>query len=174
MTQKVRKITSARSGQSEHLNVVAVLSGNWNFEARIHPLVRAAYLASPPLVVAYALAGTVRRDLTTEPIGYVRDGKPVFLRDLWPSPAEVEDVVQTAIRKEMFGREYATIFQGDEQWQQVEVSASATCRWEPDSTYIREPPFFTHAQCISSKKMRPEGERGGGATPFAQGKQNLS
>ncbi len=130
--------------QLQHLNVVAVLSGNRNFEARIHPLVRAAYLASPPLVVAYALAGTVRRDLTIEPIGYARDGQPIFLRDLWPSPAEVEDVAQTAIRKDMFGREYATIYQGDEQWQELEVPASATYTWEPDSTYIREPPFFTH------------------------------
>lgn len=130
--------------QREHLNVAAVLSGNRNFEARIHPLVRAAYLASPPLVVAYALAGTVQRDLTTEPIGYARDGQPVFLRDLWPSPAEVEHIVQRAIRRDMFGREYATIYQGDEQWQQVEISAGATYTWEPDSTYVREPPFFTH------------------------------
>lgn len=130
--------------QREHLNVVAVLSGNRNFEARIHPLVRAAYLASPPLVVAYALAGTVHRDLTTEPVGYAADGEPVFLRDLWPSPAEVESVVQRAIHRDMFGREYARVYQGDEQWQQVEISAGATYTWEPDSTYVREPPFFAH------------------------------
>lgn len=130
--------------QQEDLNIVAVLSGNRNFEARIHPLVRAAYLASPPLVVAYALAGTVHQDLTTEPVGYAPGGQPVFLRDLWPSPAEVERVVQTAIHREMFAREYGRIYQGDEQWQQVEVSAGATYTWEPDSTYIREPPFFAH------------------------------
>lgn len=130
--------------QRERLNVAAVLSGNRNFEARIHPLVRAAYLASPPLVVAYALAGTVRRDLTTEPVGYAADGQPVFLRDLWPSSEEVEAVVRRAIDKDMFGREYGRIYQGDSKWQQVEVSASATYTWDADSTYIREPPFFAH------------------------------
>jgi aconitate hydratase len=128
--------------EREHLKVVAVLSGNRNFEARIHPLVRVAYLASPPLVVAYALAGTIRRDLTTEPIGYARGGEPVFLSDLWPSPAEVEDMVQATIRKEMFGRAYASIYQGDAKWQQVGTPAGATFQWEPDSTYVREPPFF--------------------------------
>ena len=90
--------------QREHLNVTAVLSGNRNFEARVHPLVRAAYLASPPLVVANALAGTIRRDLTTEPIGHASDCQPIFLKDLWPSPAEVEHIVQTAIHKDMFAQ----------------------------------------------------------------------
>ncbi|MBV9228041.1 MAG: aconitate hydratase AcnA, partial [Chloroflexi bacterium] len=128
--------------QREHLNVAAVLSGNRNFEARVHPLVRAAYLASPPLVVAYALAGTVRKDLTTEPIGHTHDGQPVFLRDLWPSPVEVEHVVQTVIHKDMFAREYARIYQGDSQWQQMEAPTGATYTWDADSTYVQEPPFF--------------------------------
>ena len=128
--------------ERERLAVAAVLSGNRNFEARIHPLVRANYLASPPLVVAYALAGTVRTDLTTQPVGYARDGRPVFLRDLWPSPAEVERIVQTAVHREMFAGEYASIYQGDDRWRRMEAPSGATFLWEPDSTYVREPPFF--------------------------------
>lgn len=128
--------------QQERLTVAAVLSGNRNFEARVHPLVRAAYLASPPLVVAYALAGTICKDLTTEPIGYASDGQPLFLRDLWPSLEEVERVVQTAIHKDLFAREYAGIYQGDSQWQRIKAPSGATYSWTPDSTYIRESPFF--------------------------------
>ena len=139
--------------QREHLNVTAVLSGNRNFEARVHPLVRAAYLASPPLVVAYALAGTIRRDLTSEPIGHASDGHPIFLKDLWPSSAEVEHIVQTAIHKDMFAREYAQIYRGDSQWQQMEEATSSTYTWVPDSTYVREPPFFAH---LSSEPLPPQ------------------
>jgi aconitate hydratase len=128
--------------QQKRLTVAAVLSGNRNFEAHVHPLVRAAYLASPPLVVAYALAGTIRKDLTTEPIGYASNGQPLFLRDLWPSPAEVERIVQTAIHKDLFAREYTEIYQGDSQWQLMKAPSGATYTWSPDSTYIREPPFF--------------------------------
>ena len=128
--------------EREQLAVAAVLSGNRNFEARIHPLVRANYLASPPLVVAYALAGTVHTDLTGQPVAYARDGRPVFLRDLWPSPAEIERIVQTAMHREMFAREYASIYHGDDNWRQVKAPSGATFTWDQDSTYVREPPFF--------------------------------
>ena len=128
--------------QREQFNVVAVLSGNRNFEARIHPLVKAAYLASPPLVVAYALAGTVRKDVTSEPLGHTDAGLPIFLSDLWPSSEEVAHMVQTALRKDQFAQEYGRIYQGDEQWQQVPVPAGSTYTWEPASTYVQEPPFF--------------------------------
>jgi aconitate hydratase len=128
--------------QRESLNVAAVLSGNRNFEARIHPLVRAAYLASPPLVVAYALAGTVRKDLTSEPLGYSQSGQPIFLKDLWPSSEEVAQIVQASLHREMFAREYARIYQGDEQWQEMQAPTGVTYAWEPASTYVQEPPFF--------------------------------
>ena len=125
------------------LSVVAVLSGNRNFEARIHPLVRASYLASPPLVVAYALAGTIRRDLTEDPLGQdVRTGRPVYLRDLWPSPAEVDRVIRECVRQEMYRHEYARIYEGDEHWQRMNAPSGAIYDWDPGSTYVREPPYF--------------------------------
>lgn len=130
--------------QREQLNVVAVLSGNRNFEARVHPLVRAAYLASPPLVVAYALAGTVRRDLTRVPLGFAGDGQAIFLKDLWPKPEEIARIVASSLRGEMFAQEYARIYQGDERWQALQAPGGSTYRWEPDSTYIQEPPFFAN------------------------------
>ncbi|HEX7733903.1 MAG TPA: aconitate hydratase AcnA [Ktedonobacteraceae bacterium] len=130
--------------QREQLNVAAVLSGNRNFEARVHPLVRAAYLASPPLVVAYALAGTVRKDLTSEPLGFASDGRAIFLKDLWPAPAEVEGLVQSSLRGEMFAQEYARIYQGDERWQALRAPEGSIYSWEPDSTYIQDPPFFAN------------------------------
>jgi len=125
------------------LSVVAVLSGNRNFEARIHPLVRASYLASPPLVVAYALAGTIRRDLTEDPLGQdVRTGRPVYLKDLWPSPDEVDQVIRECVRQEMYHHEYARIYEGDEHWQRMKAPTGAIYEWDPDSTYVREPPYF--------------------------------
>ncbi|HKA08889.1 MAG TPA: aconitate hydratase AcnA [Candidatus Dormibacteraeota bacterium] len=125
------------------LSVVAVLSGNRNFEARIHPLVRASYLASPPLVVAYALAGTIRRDLTEDPLGQdVRTGRPVYLKDLWPSPDEVDQVIRECVRQEMYRHEYARIYDGDEHWQRMRAPTGAIYEWDPDSTYVREPPYF--------------------------------
>jgi aconitate hydratase len=125
------------------LAVVAVLSGNRNFEARIHQLVRASYLASPPLVVAYALAGTIRRDLTEDELGHdVRTGKPVYLRDLWPSKEEVDTVIGECVRQEMFQREYARIYDGDEHWQGMAAPTGAIYAWDPDSTYVQEPPYF--------------------------------
>jgi len=123
------------------LNVVAVLSGNRNFEGRIHPQVRASYLASPPLVVAYALAGRVDVDLTTEPIGEGADG-PVYLRDLWPSPIEIAEAVRDAITEEQFAEQYARIWEGDERWKGLPTPEGPTYGWDPASTYVQEPPFF--------------------------------
>src|SRR5215472_15243151 len=125
------------------LSVVAVLSGNRNFEARIQPLVRASYLASPPLVVAYALAGSIRPDLTEEPLGQdVRTGRPVYLKDLWPSPGEVDQVIRECVRQDMYRHEYARIYDGDEHWQRMKAPTGVIYEWDPDSTYVREPPYF--------------------------------
>ena len=124
------------------LNVVAVLSGNRNFEGRIHPLVRASYLASPPLVVAYALAGSIDTDLETRPLGRDSAGREVFLKDLWPSPDEVAETIRRCVRVEMFRGEYERIFEGDEHWREMEAPTGASFRWDADSTYVREPPYF--------------------------------
>src|SRR6266849_3481058 len=126
----------------DDLSVVAVLSGNRNFESRIHPLVKASYLGSPPLVVAYALAGTVNIDLTKDPLGHTKDGKPVMLSELWPAQDEVNEVVQRCVRQEMFKREYAKIFDGDEHWKQMSAPTGPIFDWDPDSTYVKEPPYF--------------------------------
>ena len=125
------------------LVAAAVLSGNRNFEGRIHPLTKANYLASPPLVVAYALAGTVDIDLTTEPLGVGVDGRPVFLKDLWPSQSEVAEAVSRSVRPEMFRRRYADVFEANEMWNQIAVSESELFPWDAGSTYIQEPPFLT-------------------------------
>jgi aconitate hydratase len=125
------------------LAVVAVLSGNRNFEGRIHPLVRASYLASPPLCVAYALAGHVGVDLTTEPLGNGANGEPVYLRDLWPTPEEVREAIAASIDPEQFRREYGRIFDGDERWNALPSPTGPMYEWDPGSTYVREPPFFT-------------------------------
>lgn len=127
--------------QQADLTVASVLSGNRNFEGRVHPLVKTNWLASPPLVVAYALAGTVRIDIGSEPLGNDRDGKPVYLRDIWPSSQEVAEAV-AKVDTSMFHKEYAAVFAGDEQWQAIEVPQAATYVWQPDSTYIQHPPFF--------------------------------
>jgi aconitate hydratase len=124
------------------LAVVSVLSGNRNFEGRINPDVKMNYLASPPLVVAYALAGTMDIDLTTDPIGTGAGGQPVYLRDLWPDSAEIDAVVETSVAAEMFTRDYADVFAGDENWQELDVPAGDTFAWAPDSTYVRHPPYF--------------------------------
>ncbi|MSQ37860.1 MAG: aconitate hydratase AcnA [Chloroflexi bacterium] len=128
------------------LNVVAVLSGNRNFEGRVHPLVRSSYLASPPLVVAYALAGTVLTDLTTQPLGIGKDGTPVFLRDIWPSPQEVAATVAASVKKEQFEQEYGRVFTGDPHWQTMDSLTGPLYRWDADSTYVQEPPFFKDVQ----------------------------
>jgi aconitate hydratase len=124
------------------LAVAAVLSGNRNFEGRINPDVKLNYLASPPLVVAYALAGTMDIDLAREPLGSDPEGKPVYLADLWPSPEEVADVVQHAVAEEMFTRDYADVFHGDDNWRGLDVPAGDTFVWDEDSTYVRRPPYF--------------------------------
>ena len=124
------------------LNVVAVLSGNRNFEGRIHPLVRSSYLASPPLVVAFALAGTVRIDMTKEPLGRGKNGKAVYLRDIWPSPDEVDAVIRDSLRRDMFEKEYARISEGDAHWREMAAPTGALYAWDEDSTYVQEPPFF--------------------------------
>jgi aconitate hydratase len=124
------------------LAVVSVLSGNRNFEGRINPDVKLNYLASPPLVVAYALAGTMDIDLAREPLGSDPEGKPVFLADIWPSPEEVADVVQHAVAEEMFTRDYADVFHGDDNWRALDIPAGDTFAWAEDSTYVRRPPYF--------------------------------
>jgi aconitate hydratase len=124
------------------LAVVSVLSGNRNFEGRINPDTKMNYLASPPLVVAYALAGTMDIDLTTEPLGTGASGQPVYLADLWPSPAEISSIVQSAVAAEMFTRDYADVFAGDDRWRELEVPSGDTFAWEPASTYVRRPPYF--------------------------------
>ena len=128
--------------EAEDLVVAAVLSGNRNFEGRIHPLARASYLASPPLVVAFALAGRVDIDLTSEPLGTGSDGRPVFLADIWPEPEEIRSVIGSAIDPELFRRTYATVFDGDERWRALPVPAGDRYEWVDDSTYIAKPPYF--------------------------------
>ena len=124
------------------LVVAAVLSGNRNFEGRVQQQVRANYLASPPLVVAYALAGTMTLDLTTEPLGNGKGGKPVYLRDIWPSEREIQETMLTAVKAEQFKSEYADVFRGDARWRELEVPTGDRFAWAPDSTYVRNPPFL--------------------------------
>ena len=127
--------------QSADLTVASVLSGNRNFEGRVHPLVKTNWLASPPLVVAYALAGSVRTDLTRDPLGHGSDGQPVYLRDLWPSQQEIAAAV-ARVDSEMFRRQYADVFRGDQTWRDIQIPQSQVYDWQADSTYIRNPPFF--------------------------------
>ncbi|GAA2582866.1 aconitate hydratase AcnA [Dactylosporangium fulvum] len=128
---------------NEHdLSVVSVLSGNRNFEGRINPDVKMNYLASPPLVVAYALAGTMDIDLTSDPLGTGSDGQPVYLRDIWPSTKEIEDTIATAIGSDLFSSRYADVFAGDEQWRSLPTPTGDTFEWASDSTYVRKPPYF--------------------------------
>ena len=126
----------------EDLAVVAVLSGNRNFEGRIHGQVKASYLASPPLCIAYALAGTVQCDLTVDPLGRGRDGKPVYLRDIWPSAEEIESLVVSSVSPDQFDLEYGRIFEGDENWKSMPAPTGTLFDWDGQSTYVREPPYF--------------------------------
>ena len=128
------------------LLVASVLSGNRNFEGRVHAEVRANYLASPPLVVAYALAGTVDIDLEKDPIGTGSDGKPVFLKDIWPTQKEVADTVSSALKPEMFKSVYGDVYQGDAQWRSLKVPEGERFAWEADSTYVQHPPYFVNMQ----------------------------
>ena len=131
-----------RAIEANDLVVAAVLSGNRNFEGRIHPLARASYLASPPLVVAFAIAGRVDLDLTTEPLGHGSDGRPVMLADIWPAPDEIRRVIGESIDPELFRRTYAVVFDGDERWQALPIPAGDRYEWAADSTYIARPPYF--------------------------------
>jgi aconitate hydratase len=131
------------------LSVAAVLSGNRNFEARIHPQVRANYLASPPLVVAYALAGSVNRDLTTEPLGNDRDGRPVMLSEIWPTADEVEQAVRGAVAADLYHNQYGRIFEGDERWRDLPVPEGELFAWDESSTYVREATFFERPADLS-------------------------
>ncbi|MDD7925645.1 aconitate hydratase [Actinomycetospora chibensis] len=124
------------------LAVTAVLSGNRNFEGRINPDVKMNYLASPPLVVAYALAGTMDLDLSTEPLGHDSDGNPVTLEDIWPSPQEIQETISSALSPEQFTEGYADVFAGDERWTSLDTPEGETFTWDPDSTYVRKPPYF--------------------------------
>ena len=128
--------------KDNNLIAVSVLSGNRNFEGRIHPLVRANYLASPPLVVAYALAGRMDMDLTTESLGDDSAGKPVYLRDIWPTPQEIESTVRDSVTSEMYAKEYANVYEGDAHWKAMPVPEGDLYKWDPKSTYIKQPPFF--------------------------------
>jgi aconitate hydratase len=142
----------AAAVEEQDLNVVAVLSGNRNFEGRVHPQVRASYLASPPLCVAYALAGRIDLDLTTEPIGQGVDG-PLFLRDIWPTSDEVREAMATAIVEEQFTSQYERIWDGDERWRDLPTPSGPVYEWDPASTYVREPPFFEGLD-----EARPQGD----------------
>ncbi len=128
--------------KDNNLIAVAVLSGNRNFEGRIHPLIRANYLASPPLVVAYALAGRMDVDLTTEPLGNDTAGKPVFLKDIWPSPQEIESTVRAAVTTAQYSKEYAAVYEGDARWKSMPIPQGDIYKWDPKSTYIKMPPYF--------------------------------
>jgi len=132
----------AKAVTGEELIAAAVTSGNRNFEGRVHSLVQASYLASPPLVVAYALAGTVDIDLATEAIGTGKDGNPVYLKDIWPSTKEIMDVVAESVKAEMFKEKYAEVFEGDELWNGIKLSEGDIYAWDESSTYIQHPPFF--------------------------------
>jgi len=128
--------------KENNLVAVAVLSGNRNFEGRIHPLVRANYLASPPLVVAYALAGRMDLDLTTEALGNDKSGKPVFLSDIWPTPQEIETTVRAAVSTGMYTKQYSEVYEGDAHWKGMHVPQGDLYQWDPKSTYIKLPPYF--------------------------------
>jgi len=133
------------------LNVASVLSGNRNFEGRIHQAIKSNWLASPPLVVAYALAGSTCIDLTAEPIGAGHDGKPVYLRDIWPSNQSIADAVMM-VNERMFNEQYADVFSGDDNWRAIEVSDALTYNWDEKSTYIRNPPYI---QLDNSRQLEP-------------------
>ena len=128
--------------EEENLCVAAVLSGNRNFEGRVHPLTRANYLASPPLVVIYALAGNMNIDLYKDPIGQDRDGKDVYMKDLWPTNKQVADTIAKVLTPEMFRARYANVLEGDENWKAIKTTKSLTYKWNPGSTYVQHPPFF--------------------------------
>ncbi len=129
--------------KDNNLVVAAVISGNRNFEGRVHPSVQANYLASPALVVAYALAGNVKVDIPRDPLGTGSDGQPVYLRDIWPTNAEIQRVIYQYVRPELFSENYKSVFNGDEVWRTIQTEDSLLYSWDPNSTYIQEPPFYS-------------------------------
>ena len=131
-----------RLSQASDLVAAAVISGNRNFEGRVHPLVKANYLASPPLVVAYALAGTVDIDLVNEPLGTDKNDQPVYLKDLWPSQQEVSEAIEANVKAEMFKSKYADVFSGSDMWKEIKVVEGDLYEWDEKSTYIHHPPYF--------------------------------
>ena len=120
-----------------------MLSGNRNFEGRVNPDVRANYLASPPLVVAYALAGSMQMDIVTEPLGTGKDGAPVYLRDIWPTNEEIAKIQRKSVTNAMFTKRYSNVFDGDKHWQSIKVAGGQTYAWDSGSTYVQNPPYFT-------------------------------
>ena len=149
--------------REKNLVVCSVLSGNRNFEGRIQQEVRANYLASPPLVVAYALAGSITKDLTTEPLGDGKDGLPVYLKDIWPTEQEMQQTMLTSVTSEMFSRSYADVFTGDERWQGLAVPEGSRFAWESDSTYIRKPTFLDGMTMDAAAGARHHRGAGAGA-----------
>ncbi len=137
----------------------SVLSGNRNFEGRVNPDVRANYLASPPLVVAYAIAGSLNVDLSSEPLGTDTDGNPVYLKDVWPSAKEVAEFVRTNVTRELFAEKYADVFKGDEHWQETKVEGGLTYAWDDQSTYVQNPPYFVGMDATPKKPEDVEGAR---------------
>jgi len=132
----------AKAVTEADLVAAAVISGNRNFEGRVHPQVRANYLASPMLVVAYALAGSVNIDLTKEPVGYDKDNEPVYLKEIWPSPKEIKSVIAKAVKASSFKKRYGTVFQGDANWKKIKLVKGKTYQWDKSSTYVKHPPYF--------------------------------
>jgi aconitate hydratase len=145
--------------EADSLVVASVLSGNRNFEGRVQQQVRANYLASPPLVVAYALAGTMNLDLTTEPLGTGKDGAPIYLRDIWPTEAELQQTMMAAVNSEQFHKQYSDVFKGDARWQSLEVPTGSRFAWEPDSTYVRNPPFLESVTLLPEPLKNISGAR---------------
>ena len=141
----IRGPCPSRSRKAIHANdlvAASVLSGNRNFEGRVSPDVRANYLASPPLVVAYAIKGTVTEDMVTAPIGQDQEGADVYLRDIWPTDAEIRSLIELHVNCDMFKSRYADVYKGDDQWRAIEVTGGETYAWSPTSTYIQNPPYF--------------------------------
>ncbi len=145
--------------QESDLAVVSVLSGNRNFEGRINPDIKMNYLASPPLVVAYALAGSMDIDITTEPLGEDSDGKPVYLDDIWPSPQEISDTITTALSAESFAQSYADVFAGDDRWRSLPTPTGNVFEWDTESTYVRKPPYFEGMEMTPAPVTKIEGAR---------------
>ena len=145
--------------QEHDLAVAAVLSGNRNFEGRINPDIKMNYLASPPLVIAYALAGTMDFDFESDPLGRDEAGQPIFLRDIWPTPDEVQSTIDASIDRAMFTKDYADVFTGDERWRALPTPEGDTFEWDPESTYVRKPPYFEGMQATPAPVVDFHGAR---------------